>query len=82
MGGKSTEPHHTNAGKPPISAQVYKLSPHGTRGQKVRHLPGGSSDLIHRYFCPLGRRRKHIHCQFIYLRKRIYLFPLIIAISG
>lgn len=25
MGGKSTEPHHTNAGKPPISAQVYKL---------------------------------------------------------
>ncbi len=34
---------------------------HGTRGQEVRHLPGGSSDLIHRYFCPLGRKRKHIN---------------------
>ena len=36
-------------------------SPHGTKGQKVRHLPNGSSDLIHRCFCPLGRMREHIY---------------------
>ena len=35
-------------------------SPHGTRGQKVRHFPVGSSDLIHGYFYPLGRMREHI----------------------
>lgn len=33
---------------------------HGTRGQKVRHLPDGSSDLIHRYFCCRHSNRKHI----------------------
>lgn len=36
-------------------------SPHGTRGQKVRHLPGGSSDLIHRCFCPLDCNWKYIN---------------------
>ena len=40
---------------------ISPQSPHGTRGQKVRHLPGGSSDLIHRCFCPLGRMWKHIN---------------------
>ena len=33
----------------------------GTRGQKVRHLPVGLSDLIHRCFCPPGRKWKHIN---------------------
>ena len=33
----------------------------GTRGQKVRHLPGSLSDLIHRCFCPLSRMREHIN---------------------
>ena len=41
------------------------LSPHGTRGQKVRHLPGGLSDLIHGCFCSLGRMRKHISLYFL-----------------
>lgn len=34
--------------------------PLGSRGQKVRHLPDGSSDLIHGSFCPLNRIREHI----------------------
>ena len=33
----------------------------GTRGQKVRHLLNGSSDLIHGLFCPLGRKWEHIN---------------------
>lgn len=44
----------------PIFLTSILPSPHGTRGQKVRHLPGGLSDLIHRCFCPLDRRWEHI----------------------
>ena len=49
-------------------------SPHGTRGQKVRHLPGGLSELIHRCFCPLGRRGEYI--DYI-LSEKTYQYPLI-----
>ena len=46
----------------------------GTRGQKVRHLPGGLSELIHRCFCPLGRRGEYI--DYI-LSEKTYQYPLI-----
>ena len=39
-----------------IFSPMSRCIHNGTRGQIVRHLPGGSSDLIYRSFCPLGRR--------------------------
>lgn len=43
-----------------LYAKAAPQSRHGTRGQKVRHLPNGSSDLIHHCFCPRGCMREHI----------------------
>ena len=52
--------------------------PHGTRGQKVRHLSGSLSDLIHRCFHPFGRNGKHINlfspCILIYFFYKIHKF--------
>ena len=46
MGGKSTEPYHANAGKSPISAQVYKLSHNA--------LINSSYTTSHKYYYEYG----------------------------